>query len=74
MTEPAPLWPVDLTVVAVVRDPDTGEALATIEVDHSTPAHMQVIGLELDKRGYSPLFYNAETRRFCVTARGARRT
>jgi hypothetical protein len=53
-------WPVELKLVATIFDPETGQPLETIN-------------LELDKRGYSALFYDSGTGRWRATERGARR-
>jgi hypothetical protein len=67
------MWPVELQLVATVYDPETGQPLETIKVDNMKPAPMQAINLELDKRGYSALFYDTRFGEWRTTERGARR-
>lgn len=69
----AETWPVELKLVATVFDPEIGQPLETIEVDNTKPAPMQAINLELDRRGYSALFFDGGTGRWRATERGARR-
>lgn len=67
------VWPVELKLVATVYDPETNQPLETIEVDNTKSAPMQMINLELDKRGYSSLFYDGGAGAWRTTERGARR-
>jgi hypothetical protein len=67
-------YPVDLKIVATVWDPETKQAIETIEVDMTKPAPIQAVGIELDRRGYEPLFYDAEFRLWRTTQRGTPRT
>lgn len=67
-------YPVDLKIVATVYDPETKQRIETIEVDMTKPAPMQAVGVELDRRGYAPLYYDAEFRTWRTTERGAKRT
>lgn len=69
----AETWPVELKLVATVYDPETGQPLETVEVDNTKPAPMQTINLELDKRGYAPLFFDAQFGLWRTTERNARR-
>jgi hypothetical protein len=70
----AETWPVELKIVATIYDPETGQAVEEpIEVDNTKPAPMQAINLELDKLGYSPLFFDGRFGKWRTTERGARR-
>jgi len=69
----AETWPVELKLVATVYDPETGQPLETIEVSNTRPAPMQAINLELDKRGYSALFFDTRFSMWRTTERGTKR-
>lgn len=66
-------FPVDLKIVASITGP-AGQHLDTIEIDMATAAPMQQLAIELDRRGYAPMTYDAETRTWRTTEQGARRT
>lgn len=71
MTSPR-VYPVTLTMVATVRDPDTDKVVMSVEVRHDRLAPIQEINRQLDAAGFAPLFNEGTT--FKTTERDARRT
>jgi hypothetical protein len=65
-------YPVDLKIVATVYDPETKQPVETIEVDMTTVAPMQTLAVELDRRGYDPMTYDAEFRTWRAVQRAQR--